>query len=205
MGNQLRKKAKVIDEDELLYDAFAHRAIYKGVTEQCPFDFYLHNDLWDKEFQLYYKNLYNSILDIYDIDMPSQILNVVIIEYLKQNIYEHWYPKQYILNNLVKQQSLIPKNFKNSRKSQSISNNKENNIMKQLIDKFDFNESLKQLSDVIEWGTYFEDNYLFHEIVIYEKGDYFKKHVDTIYEMKDPDNKYKIHKYDYTLIIIPPS
>ena len=75
---------------------------------------------------------------------------------------------------------------------------------------YDFEASLELLSKKgvkDSWSNDFNSDSLFHEIVIYEKGDYFKRHIDTEYkERKEIDNvKITINTCDYTLVVIPPN
>eukprot|EP01084_Bolivina_argentea_P056755 103821_1 len=121
--------------------------IWYGTKQKCPIIFHS-NNIWDTEFETYCEMLINSVLELFNITLSNEISNIIIYSYLKTHILRRWYPRNYILNSLPKRNSLIPNNFNNSRKSQSIinDNNGKNNIIEYLIKYFDLDISLKHLN-----------------------------------------------------------
>eukprot|EP01083_Nonionella_stella_P118142 352605_1 len=161
-----------------------------------------HSDLslWRTDFEKFIKH---QIID-HKLSNPCSIptfILMIILEYIYDEIQSILqYPTQWIIQTTLSQTQSLQPFYKNrtsedltqisSRKSWSLHDT--NIIFKQLIDEIELANIIRFLPQKIL--SKYECKHLFHEIVVYEPGGYFGKHVDSM-----------VDEYDYTLLLILPT
>lgn len=166
--------------------------------EECPLAWKSNDKIWETDLTKLTNNIMQNAI------IQDRNLILFIFSFVKSDIRQSiGYPRQFMIDLAFSNPSLQPLDIPilsehSKQEFQCIQDEQRKSYS--IFDDAVINSLIDSWSDVfsmIRPTVYVKDHH-FHEIVVYEEGGYFQKHVDTMIEF---GNKL----YNYTLILIPPN